>query len=296
MASAPATTSASPSSRASAGSVGSSAGRTGCRSPAGACTRAGRRSGWPPPPTTASGWIASMRHIAIEAGAFVVSVPQHIPRSAFPADFPLAIPREGGGARPRRGLRRVADRRRDRRAALRRVRASSSPTAISARGAPRQAVLRRGGPLRASRRARPSRGVGPWRTPFQVTIDSAGPRALGRVLVRGARLHRAAAATRLRHLGGRPRRHGRRPLRPRPGLRHRRPGRARARACSSSRSPRARPPRTASTSTSTSARTRCTPRPPSWRSSEPPGSASTTSPAGHWITMLDPEGNEFCIQ
>jgi nitrilase len=37
-------------------------------------------------------WLVSMRHIAIEAGAFVVSVPQHIPRSAFPADFPLAIP------------------------------------------------------------------------------------------------------------------------------------------------------------------------------------------------------------
>jgi len=39
-------------------------------------------------------WIASMRHIAIEAGAFVVSVPQHIPRSAFPGDFPLEIPAE----------------------------------------------------------------------------------------------------------------------------------------------------------------------------------------------------------
>lgn len=38
------------------------------------------------------GWIASMRHIAIEAGAFVVSVPQYIPASAFPADFPLALP------------------------------------------------------------------------------------------------------------------------------------------------------------------------------------------------------------
>jgi nitrilase len=37
------------------------------------------------------GWIASMRHIAIEAGAFVVSVPQYIPASAFPADFPLAL-------------------------------------------------------------------------------------------------------------------------------------------------------------------------------------------------------------
>lgn len=38
------------------------------------------------------GWIASMRHIAMEAGAFVVSVPQYIPASAFPADFPLALP------------------------------------------------------------------------------------------------------------------------------------------------------------------------------------------------------------
>ncbi len=38
------------------------------------------------------GWIVSMRHIAIEAGAFVVSAPQHIPSSAFPADFPLELP------------------------------------------------------------------------------------------------------------------------------------------------------------------------------------------------------------
>jgi predicted amidohydrolase len=38
------------------------------------------------------GWVASMRHIAIEAGAFVVSVPQFIPASAFPSDFPVAIP------------------------------------------------------------------------------------------------------------------------------------------------------------------------------------------------------------
>jgi nitrilase len=37
-------------------------------------------------------WLASMRHIAIEAGAFVVSVPQVIPRAAFPEDFPLALP------------------------------------------------------------------------------------------------------------------------------------------------------------------------------------------------------------
>jgi nitrilase len=33
-----------------------------------------------------------MRHIAIESGAFVVSAPQYIPASAFPADFPVALP------------------------------------------------------------------------------------------------------------------------------------------------------------------------------------------------------------
>ena len=38
------------------------------------------------------GWLASMRHIAIEAGAFVVSVPQFILASAFPADFPVPLP------------------------------------------------------------------------------------------------------------------------------------------------------------------------------------------------------------
>jgi predicted amidohydrolase len=38
------------------------------------------------------GWLASMRHIAIESGAFVVSVPQFIPASAFPADFPARLP------------------------------------------------------------------------------------------------------------------------------------------------------------------------------------------------------------
>ena len=38
------------------------------------------------------GWLASMRHIAIEAGAFVVSVPQFIPATAFPTDFPIPIP------------------------------------------------------------------------------------------------------------------------------------------------------------------------------------------------------------
>jgi nitrilase len=38
------------------------------------------------------GWIASMRHIAIESGAFVVSAPQYIPSSAFPEGFPAALP------------------------------------------------------------------------------------------------------------------------------------------------------------------------------------------------------------
>jgi hypothetical protein len=33
-----------------------------------------------------------MRHIAIEFGAYVVSVPQYIPRSAFPEDFPAELP------------------------------------------------------------------------------------------------------------------------------------------------------------------------------------------------------------
>jgi nitrilase len=48
------------------------------------------------------GWLATMRHIAIESGAFVVSVPQYIPGSAFPADFPVEIDRDSvygrGGA------------------------------------------------------------------------------------------------------------------------------------------------------------------------------------------------------
>ena len=38
------------------------------------------------------GWIASMRHIAMESGAFVVSIPQYIPAAAFPTDFPLPLP------------------------------------------------------------------------------------------------------------------------------------------------------------------------------------------------------------
>jgi nitrilase len=38
------------------------------------------------------GWLASMRHIAIESGAFVVSAPQYIPATAFPDDFPVPLP------------------------------------------------------------------------------------------------------------------------------------------------------------------------------------------------------------
>ena len=38
------------------------------------------------------GWLASMRHIAIESGAFVISVPQYIERAHFPDDFPVPLP------------------------------------------------------------------------------------------------------------------------------------------------------------------------------------------------------------
>jgi nitrilase len=50
------------------------------------------------------GWLATVRHIAIESGAFVISVPQYIPASAFPDDFPVPLPKgaevfgEGGAA------------------------------------------------------------------------------------------------------------------------------------------------------------------------------------------------------
>ncbi len=49
-------------------------------------------------------WLASMRHVAIESGAFVISAPQYIPASAFPDDFPVPLPEgkevfgEGGAA------------------------------------------------------------------------------------------------------------------------------------------------------------------------------------------------------
>src|SRR5687767_6753963 len=38
------------------------------------------------------GWLATMRHIAIESGAFVISVPQYIERGDFPSDFPVSLP------------------------------------------------------------------------------------------------------------------------------------------------------------------------------------------------------------
>jgi nitrilase len=38
------------------------------------------------------GWQAVVRNLAIESGAFVVSAPQYIPASAFPADFPVPLP------------------------------------------------------------------------------------------------------------------------------------------------------------------------------------------------------------
>jgi nitrilase len=40
------------------------------------------------------GWVASMRHIAIESSAYVISAPQYIPGSAFPDDFPVEIERD----------------------------------------------------------------------------------------------------------------------------------------------------------------------------------------------------------
>jgi predicted amidohydrolase len=38
------------------------------------------------------GWLATVRHIAIESGAYVISAPQYIHRDAFPDDFPLELP------------------------------------------------------------------------------------------------------------------------------------------------------------------------------------------------------------
>jgi nitrilase len=38
------------------------------------------------------GWLATVRHLAIESGAYVVSVPQYIPADSFPDDFPVPLP------------------------------------------------------------------------------------------------------------------------------------------------------------------------------------------------------------
>jgi nitrilase len=54
--------------------------------------RAGPQIWIAPTADDSDGWLASMRHVAIESGAFVVSVPQFIPASAFPDDFPVALP------------------------------------------------------------------------------------------------------------------------------------------------------------------------------------------------------------
>lgn len=45
-----------------------------------------------PTADTSDGWQATMRHLALESGAFVVSAPQLIPASAFPDDFPVRLP------------------------------------------------------------------------------------------------------------------------------------------------------------------------------------------------------------
>ncbi|MGH3483134.1 MAG: carbon-nitrogen hydrolase family protein [Nocardioidaceae bacterium] len=37
-------------------------------------------------------WLVSMRHIATESRAYVVSAPQYIPANAFPDDFPVPLP------------------------------------------------------------------------------------------------------------------------------------------------------------------------------------------------------------
>jgi nitrilase len=54
--------------------------------------RAGPQIWLAPTADDSDGWLASIRHIAIEAGAFVVSVPQYIPAAAFPDDFPVPLP------------------------------------------------------------------------------------------------------------------------------------------------------------------------------------------------------------
>jgi nitrilase len=54
--------------------------------------RAGPQIWLAPTADDSDGWLASMRHIAIESGAFVASIPQYIPAAAFPPDFPVPLP------------------------------------------------------------------------------------------------------------------------------------------------------------------------------------------------------------
>ena len=181
------------------------------------------------------GWLASMRHIAIESGAYVVSVPQFIPASAFPADFPIELPAgkdvfgRGGAAiveptggeviagplygeegnrvrrlRPspwpaREALVRLGRALQPRRRAAARARADR-------RSRPRELALPcrlapPAGPLRHPTARRPSRGAVPARPPM---IDADGPRlhrADGHVLPRDRRRRRPSACS---YKGGEP--------------------------------------------------------------------------------------------
>ena len=98
------------------------------------------------------GWLATIRHIAIESGAFVVSVPQYIERAAFPDDFPWPLPDQDVFGRGGAAVVAPASGERARRAALRRGghrRGRLRP----ARDAAREALVRRGRPLQPCRRA-----------------------------------------------------------------------------------------------------------------------------------------------
>ena len=117
-----------------------------------ASTAAGPQIWVAPTADDSDGWLASMRHIAIESGAFVVSVPQFIPAAAFPDDFPVALPEgkevfgRGGAAiiEPTGGER-------DRRAAVRRGGDRRSPTAICAEACTPSAGSTRSGTTAARR-------------------------------------------------------------------------------------------------------------------------------------------------
>lgn len=54
-------------------------------------------------------WVAAMRAFAFEAGAFVLSPVQYLPREAFPADFPLAEEIASGPAELLQGASLIAD-------------------------------------------------------------------------------------------------------------------------------------------------------------------------------------------